>query len=61
MLKLFFIVLAAFGLWVGLGQYFPQLFQQGFFIPSTKVHLTYITVIMAVFLLGSFSWVTVKS
>jgi hypothetical protein len=49
MIRLLVIALALFGLYVVLGQFAPVVFQKGFFIPTTKIYLSYVTAIMLTF------------
>jgi hypothetical protein len=54
MIRLLFIGLALFGLYMVLGTFFPVVFQTGFFIPTTKIYLSYLSVIML--LVGAYSF-----
>jgi hypothetical protein len=55
MIRILFIALALFGLYMALGTFFPVVFQTGFFIPTTKIYLSYLSAIMIVVGLYSFS------
>lgn len=60
MIRLFFVALAIFGAYCGLGHFFPSLFHQTFVIPTTTYVCSYATLILAIISIVALTRMTVK-